>query len=91
MKHLVLAAVMVAAFASQAMAYSSGLSWGFNVSVGNPVPPSPPQVYVRPYYQPAPPVVVVAPPPPPPVYVYDYKYPHRHKYKHRHNPHYYGY
>lgn len=88
MKHLILAAVMVAVMASQANAYSSGLSWGFNVSVGNPAPPPPTRVYVREYYPPPPPpAVVVVPPPPPPAYVYEYKPWHKHK---RHPHHYRG-
>lgn len=88
MKHLILAAVILAAMASQASAYS-GLSWGFNVSVGNPAPPPPSRVYVREYYPPPPPPRVYAReyyiPPPPPAYACE---PRHWRNKHwRHPPH----
>jgi len=94
MKHLILAAVLLLAFSSQACAYNSGPSWGFNVSVGTP----PPVYAPAPVYVPAPayPSGYAAGyergyaagawrgyvPPPPPVYVYE----PRHR---RHPPHYY--
>ncbi|WP_243358336.1 hypothetical protein [Fundidesulfovibrio terrae] len=73
MKRIILAALLVTAFATQASAYGSvsvgGPNVGFSVSVGTPPPPV--------YYAPPPPVyygyspgAYYVPAPPPPVYYY---------------------
>ena len=74
MKRIILAALLVAAFATQASAYGSvsvgGPNVGLSLSVGTPPPPPPV------YYAPPPPVyygypgAYYGPAPPPPVYVY---------------------
>lgn len=92
MKCLILAAALLLGVASQASAYNSGPSWGFNVSVGTPAPVYSPRPYPsgysagydrgydRGYAEGAWRGYV---PPPPPVYVY------KHKPKHHRHPHYY--
>lgn len=78
MKRIFLAALLVAALASQASAYVGvsvgGPYSGLSVSVGVPAPPPPPPPV---YYYPPPAYYVPAPPP---VYVYR-PWHHRHYYR----------